>query len=171
MPDSIFSFESEPFELAIEGSEAEFRGRPVRRGPASTSPHRRPLRPLRQRWPVRRIVVPRIIQAAESRCPTAAVLEGYTPGSAALAPHHEDTLKRVVDFLQRSGPRVQSLQVIAWSNSAQPDENPSGISGQRIDTASARLQELLKAANRSVPIRGSIQRTRGPERVEIRLCL
>ena len=167
MPDSIFSFESEPFELAAE---AEFRGRSVRRAPPPTISRRRP-RPLRPRPPGRRILVPRIIQVAEFRCPTAAVLEGYAPGSAALAPHHEDTLKRVVDFLQRSGPRVQSLQVIAWSSSAKPEENPSGIAGQRVDTVSARLQELLKTANRSVPVRGAIQRTRGPERVEIRLCL
>jgi hypothetical protein len=80
-------------------------------------------------------------------------------------------LKRVVDFLQRPGASVRSLQVIVWSNSAEPDSSSRGIAGQRLETATARLQELLKAVNRSVSIRGSTHNTRGPERVEIRLCI
>jgi len=134
--------------------------------PRSSRPRPRP-----GRRPLRRVVVPLIVQIAESRCPTAAVLEGYAPGSAALEPHHEDMLKRVVDFLQRPGASVGSLQVIVWSNSAEPDSSSRGIAGQRLETATARLQELLKAVNRSVSVRGSTHNTRGPERVEIRLCM
>ena len=169
MFDSVFTFESEPFELAVSSPEAELQRRSARRPPPMPRSSRPRPRPGRR--PLRRVVVPPIVQIAESRCPTAAVLEGYAPGSAALEPQHEDMLKRVVDFLQRPGASVGSLQVIVWSNSAEPDSSSRGIAGQRLETATARLQELLKAVNRSVSVRGSTHNTRGPERVEIRLCM
>jgi hypothetical protein len=168
MRDAIFSFESEAFELPAEVFESELQRRSARQ-PPRTQP--RPNRPFRPHRPVRRVVVPPIVQIAESRCPTAAVLEGYASGAATLEPHHEDMLKRLVDFLQGPGGPVRSIHLIAWSSSGEPSGKPRGIAEQRLENASGRLQELLKAGKRSIPVRGSVHRTRGPERVEIRVCM
>ena len=163
MPDTVFSFETEPFELPGEEFEARF-SRGPRVQPWVPS-NRGPVRSLRFRQSIPRVLVPPIVQAAESRCPTAAVLEGYSTGSASLAPHHEPTLARLVKFLQTSRSGVRNIQVIGWS------ADRSTIADQRLEAASARLQELLKRSSLSIAVQGSVHSTKGPERVEFRLCM
>jgi hypothetical protein len=108
-----------------------------------------------------------IARAGQPACPTVVVLEGYAPNSIELEPHHEEMLKRLVEFLT-SKTSVRGIEMIAWGSSA-------GAAGattvRRGKKASQRLEELLKAANRSLPIRDSVRSTNGPERVDIRLCM
>lgn len=196
MSDPTFTFELDEFELPLEEFETEGErgrlqsasrprprfaggqrprgpgrpnrpGHPHRPGPHRPGPHRPgPHRPGRRRWPIERIVG-RPIAPHGKACPTVAVLEGYAESSIELEPHHEEMLKRLAEFLT-SKTSVRGIEMIAWGTS-------SGAAGattvRRLKKASQRLEELLKAANRSVPIRDSVRSTDGPERVDIRLCM
>ncbi|MGC4054256.1 MAG: hypothetical protein QM757_34660 [Paludibaculum sp.] len=170
MPDPIFTFEMDEFELAsIEPEEEIRRGRgfvPSRR-PGRPVPPIRPVRPRRPPWRTRRIVESPIVGTARSACPTVLVLEGFARESIDLEPHHDGMLERLAEFVVSAQPPVQSLGVIGWSRSGDP---LGGVTGRRVEKCSRRLEELLKAANRPVPIRGSVRSGPGPERVEVQLC-
>lgn len=170
MPDPIFNFEVDEFELSgIEPEEEVRRARgtsPNRRPGRPIGPSR-PVRPRRPPWRVRRIVESPILRSPAPTCPTVLVLEGFGRESIELEPHHEAMLQRLAEFIASAQPPVQSVAVIGWGNAGEP---MGAVKSRRVEKCSRRLEELLKAANRSIPIRGSVQSGPGPERVEVQLC-
>ena len=161
MPDPTFTFEVDEFEAEFGRTQRPLPPRPPSRP-------KRPYRPARLPLHARHMVEYPNAGADQPKCPTVLVLEGFGRDSVELKPHHEEMLKRLVEFIGASGTPARTIEIIGWGNSAEPH---GATRVRRLERSSRRLEELLKAANRSVQIRGSVQSSRGPERVEVRLCV
>jgi len=148
-------FEAEPFEL----EEAEAWRRPG--GPPRGRPPLRPRpRPRGRRWGWPGVIVapPGPSREPAPGCETVLVLEGFAADQTGLASHHGPMLQRLAAALSGLPQRPQSIEV---------DARTAGGKADRRAEAAARF---LRTRLRGIEIVTLSSRTRGPDRLEVRVC-
>lgn len=111
---------------------------------------------------------PAYVPGDRSRCEVLLVLEGYASSSPGLEAHHEPMLERLAADLRRKGDAAGTIEVVAVAPSTR-EQADGDLGDRRTEAVVKRLKELLKSGSR-LAFRRLARKTRGPSRVEIRIC-
>ena len=167
MSEIDFDLEAGPFEMGEEFETPRSRYRPggAPRPPQRPGPNRRPR-------PQRRVVRPVFVgrgypPTGPDECEVLLILEGYSGPNAGLEEHHRPMLERLAAHLRRmSG--TGTIEVVAVTPSGQA-RGDGDLGDRRTKAVVDRLRELVKS-NSGWTFRRLARQTRGPVRVEIRIC-